>query len=959
MANNIDFRVKNGLVVSSTATFQSLAGSTSTTTGALTVTGGVGIGENLYVGRALYVSGSKVVTEATAGGVASLNALTGTVTISVGTDTASYVNTGTKDILIWNTSTLQSVTNRGAVTDNRVTLNNGLILGSTANNPILMNGSYTNIVPGFISAGGTLVGTTETTGIYVSNYQHTLAPVSTTTIGFYGYLMIPTLANTATYGTMHGVFSRIDMNAAATAGSVSTWLGFSSENPIRNAASDVRFTNHYGFRAADPSSITATNVYGYASVIVNSTVSNRWNVYASGSAPNYFNGQVRIGTTATYFGEKLSVNGNTYINGVLTATQSIYATGVVYSAVGSDGLVQVGGGDPNGSITLGNPNRTIAGAPYIDFHSSTSTNDYDSRIIATGGTTTGSGILQITASKLLISSTSSSTSIITGALVINGGVGIGGSLYVGNTVRIQSTVTSTGTTTGALVVTGGVGIGGSVYIANTSYINGAEIVTTATIGNYAVAGGGGGGVGGSGTGTTSTFIIQNYTSATSTNSGALQVWGGAGIGGNLYVGGNIVTLINQYVAFGNNTGTRITRDGTLNGLDLQTAAVSRLFIADTDGAVTIRSTATSAATTNGALVVVGGVGIGGALYAGGLGYFVGSVSAQGTGNFGLGSAGLVTLGAGTDGSIELGAPSRATAGTPFIDFHSSINNNDYDSRIIASGGTGTTTGTGNLTIVASQFIIQGTATSTSTSSGALQVRGGVGIGGAAWIGTTSYVAGSQILTEANLSGFGVSRILAGTDTAINTSTGAVTIWNTSTLQSVTSRGSSTNQVITITNTSSSTGTSTGALRVTGGVGIGGNVYIGRTSYIDGSQIITSATISTFQSLKGQYIPRTAYVATNSLVSVIPSLYDSYVVTAQGGTIVFQIDSTGYTPFDGQKLLIRIYDTTPSNLSWTYGSAQFRTVGISPPQITGNGTIYIGIMYNQTVNQWDILSAVIQ
>lgn len=537
MANNIDFRVKNGLVVSSTATFQSLAGSTSTTTGALTVTGGVGIGENLYVGRALYVSGSKVVTEATAGGVASLNALTGTVTISVGTDTASYVNTGTNDILIWNTSTLQSVTNRGAVTTNQVTLNNGLVLGSTGNPPILMAGSYTNIIPGFISALGFLVGTTETNKIYVSNYQHILAPVSTTTINaFYGYLMLPTLANTATYGVMHGVLSRIDMNAAATAGTVNSWFGFSSDNPNRNAASDVRFTNYYGFSAADPSSITATNVYGYASQIVNSTVSNRWNVYASGTAPNYFNGQVRIGTTATYSGEKLSVNGNTYINGVLTATQSIYATGVVYSAAGSDGLVALGG-DPAGNITLGNPNRTIAGAPYIDFHSSTSTNDYDSRIIATGGTTTGSGILQITASKLLISSTSSSISTITGALVVNGGVGIGGSLYVGNTVRIQSTVTSTGTTTGALVVTGGVGIGGSVYIANTSYINGAEIVTTATIGNYAAAGGGGVGV--SGTGTTSTFLINNTTTSTNTTTGALQVRGGAGIGGNLYIGNRV------------------------------------------------------------------------------------------------------------------------------------------------------------------------------------------------------------------------------------------------------------------------------------------------------------------------------------------------------------------------------------------------------------------------------------
>ena len=44
----------------------------------------------------------------------------------------------------------------------------------------------------------------------------------------------------------------------------------------------------------------------------------------------------------------------------------------------------------------------------------------------------------------------------------------------------------------------------------------------------------------SGTGTTSTFLINNTTTSTSTNTGALQVTGGAGIGGNLYVGGTVV-----------------------------------------------------------------------------------------------------------------------------------------------------------------------------------------------------------------------------------------------------------------------------------------------------------------------------------------------------------------------------------------------------------------------------------
>jgi hypothetical protein len=50
MVNNNDFRVKHGLVVSSTATFLSITTATSTDTGAVIVAGGVGIGGDLYVG---------------------------------------------------------------------------------------------------------------------------------------------------------------------------------------------------------------------------------------------------------------------------------------------------------------------------------------------------------------------------------------------------------------------------------------------------------------------------------------------------------------------------------------------------------------------------------------------------------------------------------------------------------------------------------------------------------------------------------------------------------------------------------------------------------------------------------------------------------------------------------------------------------------------------------------------
>jgi hypothetical protein len=125
------------------------------------------------------------------------------------------------------------------------------------------------------------------------------------------------------------------------------------------------------------------------------------------------------------------------------------------------------------------------------------------------------------------------------------------------------------------------------------------------------------------------------------------------------------------------------------------------------------------------------------------------------------------------------------------------------------------------------IILQNTTASISTATGALTVAGGVGIGGALYVNTTSFVAGSQIITTATVNLYAnQTSIFAGTDTAVNTSTGAITIWNTSTLQSVTGRGATTDVAVSITNTSASTSTTTGALKVSGGVGVGGSVYVG-------------------------------------------------------------------------------------------------------------------------------------
>jgi hypothetical protein len=86
-----------------------------------------------------------------------------------------------------------------------------------------------------------------------------------------------------------------------------------------------------------------------------------------------------------------------------------------------------------------------------------------------------------------------------------------------------------------------------------------------------------------------------------------------------------------------------------------------LYIYRATGNVSISSTTASTATTAGALTVVGGVGIGGSIYAGS-NIFMPAASA----------------------GIEIGA--LATPNTPFVDGHSSGNANDYDARMLFSGG---------------------------------------------------------------------------------------------------------------------------------------------------------------------------------------------------------------------------------------------------------------------------------
>jgi hypothetical protein len=86
----------------------------------------------------------------------------------------------------------------------------------------------------------------------------------------------------------------------------------------------------------------------------------------------------------------------------------------------------------------------------------------------------GMGVSSLSSSgNVVISSSTNSTSTTTGALVVTGGMGIGGNAFIGGTTTITNTTASVSSSSGALVVAGGVGIGQSVFvggsISNTNY----------------------------------------------------------------------------------------------------------------------------------------------------------------------------------------------------------------------------------------------------------------------------------------------------------------------------------------------------------------------------------------------------------------------------------------------------------------------------------------------------------
>jgi hypothetical protein len=291
------------------------------------------------------------------------------------------------------------------------------------------------------------------------------------------------------------------------------------------------------------------------------------------------------------------------------------------------------------------------------------------------------------------------------------------------------------------------------------------------------------------------LAVRSSTASTSTNSGALQVWGGVGIGGNAYVGGNIVALGDLAVDGGDITSSAATFNlVNANATTVNFAgAATALTIGQTSGYTDIRNqtrvtiTTEANATNTGALIISGGAGIGGNAYVGGNVVATGDVAVNG---------GDLTTTAETFNLINANATAVNFAGA--------------STATIISAATG-------YTAIRNQTTITSTVNATSAVTGALQVRGGVGVSGALWVEQTLRVVNNA--TMANVS----ASLTTVTNLTVN---GQALITN----------------VLTITESQNSNATTNGAVRISGGVGVVKDVFVGGTITSGATLAATSATV---------------------------------------------------------------------------------------------------------------------
>lgn len=291
----------------------------------------------------------------------------------------------------------------------------------------------------------------------------------------------------------------------------------------------------------------------------------------------YVNADSMVANTVTSNGNLFVSADGAYIVGNVSIVGNLNVTGAQQSSQSSNSTAPIILIHSNGAPYTSNDGKDIGiewqyfktadRYAFLGWQNSTESLVYLDNVTDTANVITAGTPGNVQFGQLLLSNTLAATSNVSGALQVRGGAGIQGNLFVqsnlfvGNTANVGN-LTVRGFHVGSMYFTGG----------DTVFINGSPVQTAATAFN------------GGSVGLATTFACT--TPATSTTTGAVILLGGAGVAGNLHVGGNIVLVptSNSSTLIGNVAGnilqavqpfvtglgtlTSLTMGGTINAQDI-------------------------------------------------------------------------------------------------------------------------------------------------------------------------------------------------------------------------------------------------------------------------------------------------------------------------------------------------------------------------------------------------------
>ena len=193
-----------------------------------------------------------------------------------------------------------------------------------------------------------IVGTSSLTQGYGLTINPAFTGVTGTVTGIIGTQSNPNWNSAGSVTNFSGVISNLALGASATGGTITNAYSNRAQAPTIDASATTNITNFYQYYAANITG-TANSAIGSAYAFfgsqasTNTGVTNNWNLYMSGNAPNYLAGPLNIASTtlpttlAVSDGTGIRVNAGQFISASMSTASTASGTAVTIFAIPSNG----------------------------------------------------------------------------------------------------------------------------------------------------------------------------------------------------------------------------------------------------------------------------------------------------------------------------------------------------------------------------------------------------------------------------------------------------------------------------------------------------------------------------------------------------------------------------------------------------------------------------------------------